>query len=156
MISLIEITAKKNDTCLDTILEIEEQSFPSPWNRRAFLAELRNPISRLWGVMKDDQLVGYACFWLFPDEIHLLNIAVHPDARGQGLAQLLIDRVVETAVSDAIPSIWLEVRPSNEAAWRLYRRMGFVVVGSRKNYYPDTHEDAVIMALALSAGRDAA
>lgn len=156
MTSLIEITAKIIDSYLEAILEIERKSFLSPWNRRAFLAELSNPISRLWGVKKDDQFVGYTCFWLFPDEIHLLNIAVRPDMRRQGLARRLIDRIVETAISKAIPSIWLEVRPSNEAAGRLYRRMGFVVVGSRKNYYPDTHEDAVIMALALSAGRHAA
>jgi len=156
MIALNEITANKNGSYLDAILEIEERSFPSPWNRRAFLTELNNPISRLWGLTKDEQLVGYTCFWLFPDEIHLLNIAVHPDARGQGLARHLMQRVVETAISEGIPSIWLEVRPSNEAAERLYRRMGFVVVGSRKNYYPDTHEDAVIMALALAVGRHAA
>lgn len=156
MIALNEITANKNDSYLDAILEIEERSFPSPWNRRAFLAELSNPISRLWGLTKDEQLVGYMCFWLFPDEIHLLNIAVHPDARGQGLARRLMQRVVETATSEGIPSIWLEVRPSNKAAGRLYRRMGFEVVGSRKNYYLDTHEDAVIMALALAVGRHAA
>lgn len=156
MISLIEITAEKNDSYLDAILEIEDRSFPSPWNRRAFLAELSNPISRLWGLIKDEQLVGYTCFWFFPDEIHILNIAVHPDARGQGVAQHLMQRIVDTAVSGGIPSIWLEMRPSNEAASRLYRRMGFEVVGSRKNYYPDTHEDAVIMALTLAVERHGA
>ena len=156
MISLVEITEQKNAQYLEAILEIEKRSFPSPWNRRAFLAELSNPIAQLWGAIKAEQLVGYACFWIFPDEIHLLNIAIHPESRGQGIAQHLIHCIIETAISYAIPSIWLEVRPSNEAAAKLYRRMGFAVVGNRKNYYVDTHEDAVIMALALEAGRHAA
>jgi ribosomal-protein-alanine N-acetyltransferase len=67
-----------------------------------------------------------------------------------------MQHIVDTAISGSIPSIWLEMRPSNEAAGRLYRRMGFVAVGSRKNYYPDTQEDALIMVLGLAAGRHAA
>ncbi|RLB19231.1 MAG: ribosomal-protein-alanine N-acetyltransferase [Deltaproteobacteria bacterium] len=149
MISLIKITAEAFSFYQDQILAIEQVSFPSPWSAEAFLEETRNPVSHLWAAKAGDHIVGYICFWMFAGEIHLLNIAVHPKWRRQGLGTLLIEKVKALGLSEGAEKVWLEVRPSNHAAQRLYAKAGFKVVGQRIKYYTDTGEDAIVMSLSL-------
>jgi ribosomal-protein-alanine N-acetyltransferase len=150
MSPFVRITTQNLLAHLTDILNIERVSFPSPWGRESFEHEVRNPLSRFWGILSDNGLVAYICFWVAAGEIHLMNIAVHPEMRKRGLGRLLMDKLVQTGVEEDARKIWLEVRPSNEAAKALYLRMGFTEVGRRRRYYTDTGEDAVVMALNLS------
>jgi ribosomal-protein-alanine N-acetyltransferase len=150
MTYLVSVTRKNCDAYLDGILEIENVSFPSPWSHRSFLQEVENPISHLWALTVDGFISGYISFWMFDSEIQLINIAVHPDRRSQGLGHLLLARMIEKGVSKGMRYIWLEVRLSNLAAQRLYQKAGFESVGRRPRYYRDTNEDAIIMSLSLT------
>lgn len=149
MTSIEDITPENYHIHLHNILEIENRSFPSPWSQRAFIQEIENPISHIWVLLADNQLVGYICFWLFDREIQLINIAVHPDEKGKGLGRHLMTRMIETGLSKGSQYIWLEVRISNLPAKRLYHRLGFEEIGRRRGYYRETKEDAIVMVLPL-------
>jgi ribosomal-protein-alanine N-acetyltransferase len=150
MISLIRMTPENIEPYLERIREIETLSFAGPWSINAFRQEAMNPVSHLHGLFVNGALQGYMCFWLFEDEIQLVNIAVHPKERGRGLGRFLVTKMIELALSRATQRIWLEVRVSNKAARRLYEKFGFVEVGRRPKYYADNNEDAIVMALALA------
>ena len=149
MTSIEDITPENYHIHLDNILEIENRSFPSPWSQRAFIQEIENPISHIWVLLADNQLVGYICFWLFDREIQLINIAVHPDEKGKGLGRHLMTGMIETGLSKGSQYIWLEVRISNLPAKRLYHGLGFEEIGRRRGYYRETNEDAIVMVLPL-------
>ncbi len=151
MSPFVRITTQNLLAHLTDILDIERVSFPSPWGRESFEHEVRNPLSRFWGILSENGLVAYICFWVAAGEIHLMNIAVHPAMRKRGLGRALMDKLVQAGAEEGVRKVWLEVRLSNEAARTLYSRMGFSEVGRRWRYYTDTGEDAVIMALTLSA-----
>jgi ribosomal-protein-alanine N-acetyltransferase len=146
----VRITPQNLLAHLTDILNIERVSFPSPWGRESFEHEVGNPLSRFWGILSDNGLVAYICFWVAAGEIHLMNIAVHPEMRKRGLGRALMDKLGQTGVEEDVRKIWLEVRPSNKAARALYSGMGFAEVGWRRRYYTDTGEDAIVMALTLS------
>jgi ribosomal-protein-alanine N-acetyltransferase len=133
---------------LPQVMEIERLSFASdPWTPGLFLHELKLDFSRLHLARTTDavhRLVGYACWWLVGDEVHILNLAVHPEARGTGAGRALVQRILDDAVAHGAVSVSLEVRPANAAALGLYRALGFTQIGLRKNYY-GRGEDAVIM-----------
>jgi ribosomal-protein-alanine N-acetyltransferase len=150
---LVAITPENIAPLLPSILEIERASFLSPWSGDAFLQEVRNPASQIWGIIEDESLAGYICFWIIDREIHLLNVAVHPEKRGRGLARQLLMEMVQAGLSQGTEQIWLEVRPSNHRAKQLYEKLGFETVGRRVRYYRDTNEDAILMSLYLTAGQ---
>jgi ribosomal-protein-alanine N-acetyltransferase len=149
MTSLLRITEENQHRFMDSIIQIENLSFSTPWSPEGFLQEIRNPVSHLWAAMRDEGLKGYICFWMFDFEIQLLDLAVHPEERRKGLGQFLLNHMIEAAVSRELESVWLEVRVSNTGAIRLYQKLGFVQVGARRKYYQDTQEDAKVMCLAL-------
>jgi len=149
MPQLIDINWETYHNYLNRIVDIENLSFPSPWSRKAFLEEIRNPISRFRGVLTEQVLQGYICFWVFAEENQLINIAVHPQKREQGLGQYLLTKMIEESISMGVGKIWLEVRPSNHRAKHLYTKFNFSEVGRRPKYYRDTNEDAIVMSLSL-------
>jgi len=151
MISLIRLNQEAFTLYRDQILAIEEASFPSPWTARAFLEETRNPVSHFWSLKEEEKILGYICFWMFAAEVHLLNIAVHPQHRRRGLGTSLLEKMQRFAMVHGVEKIYLEVRPSNKAARRFYLKAGFKEKGRRRRYYTDTGEDAIIMALDLDA-----
>jgi ribosomal-protein-alanine N-acetyltransferase len=135
---------------LDSVMEIEKGSFRSPWSAQVFLEEM----SRDWAhvdVLRDraGTAVAFVNYWLVADEVHLLNIASHPERRRQGHASRLLAHIIAIGRDRACRVITLEVRRSNAAALRLYRRFGFRAVGIRPNYYAEDQEDAVVMLLDL-------
>jgi ribosomal-protein-alanine N-acetyltransferase len=150
---LIKISPQDLPVYAEQILEIENSSFPSPWGISAFIGELERSISHLWALIADKHLVGYICFWMFDNEIQVLNLAVHPTNRRQRCGQLLLTQMIETGVTEGLRSVWLEVRPSNLAARSLYSKFGFLEVGRRPRYYRETNDDAIIMSLRLSRQR---
>jgi len=149
MISLVLIDNDNFGHFSDAIQVIEKASFPTPWSPNAFKEEIDKSVSHLWGLIADEGLVGYICFWEFAGEIHLMNLAVHPDKRAKGFGQYMLKRMIEAGISKGDQTVWLEVRPSNVAARRLYEKACFEETGRRPHYYKDTHEDAIVMSLFL-------
>jgi ribosomal-protein-alanine N-acetyltransferase len=133
------------------IWHIEKLSFPSPWSLLSFLTELRNPVSTTLVAAPvsggRQQIWGYLIYWLVADEMHILNLAVHPDQRRRGLAKSLLAAGLDRAKEAGAACAWLEVRPSNLPAQNLYAAFGFRQVGVRPRYYSDTQEDALLFSL---------
>src|SRR5262245_17702302 len=90
-------------------------------------------------------VVGFCAFWLVVDEIHINNVAVLPELRGQGMGTSLMTHVLEEARRLGALRATLEVRASNERARRLYERLGFYPAGTRRHYYTNPVEDALIL-----------
>lgn len=149
MPQIIEIGPENFPVYAEEILEIEKASFPSPWSFNAFKAETEKHISHLWVLISDAIVAGYICFWILEREIQLLNLAVHPEKRGNRFGQLLLTKMIEKGAIDGVTNIWLEVRPSNSWARDLYKKMGFLETGIRPKYYSETNEDAIMMSLEL-------
>ncbi|MGQ9922168.1 MAG: ribosomal protein S18-alanine N-acetyltransferase [Desulfobacca sp.] len=137
---------------LEAIVKIERQSFSSPWPAQFFAAELSQPHSTTL-VARDPaagRVSGYIIFWIIIDELHILNLAVHPACRRRGIARRLLREALQRAAERRCRTAWLEVRPSNTAALSLYQSLGFRQITTRKRYYDDTGEDALILSRELS------
>jgi ribosomal-protein-alanine N-acetyltransferase len=131
---------------LDTVEEIERASYPTPWSRSMFVAELRKPSSLALGACSPEgDLVGYAFISRYVDAWHVMNVAVATDFRRRGIATLLLERLFEETAADPQRGYTLEVRVSNSHAIQLYERLGFEPRGIRRGYYTDNREDALIM-----------
>jgi ribosomal-protein-alanine N-acetyltransferase len=137
---------------LDAVLEIERLCFPAPWARQAFADELARPWARLevLRASTSERLVGFCNYWLVADELQILNIAVHPEARRRGHAARLLRHILDQGRRHESRMASLEVRVSNHAAAALYRKFGFREVGIRPRYYADNGEDARLMDLDLT------
>ena len=131
---------------LDTVEEIERASYPTPWSRSMFAAELRKPSSIALGAyLEEGELVGYAFVSRYVDAWHVMNVAVSPAFRRRGIASTLLERLFEVTAADPRRGYTLEVRVTNAEAIRLYERLGFESRGIRRGYYTDNREDALIM-----------
>ncbi|MEW6621029.1 MAG: ribosomal protein S18-alanine N-acetyltransferase [bacterium] len=131
---------------INQVLEIENLSFLNPWSQRLYLSEVRERDDSYFIVAKLDQrIIGYGGFWLVVDEAHLVNIAIHPDFRRQGIGTQIMKYLLNLARQLGAKRATLEVRASNTAALEFYAKFGFIAVALRKEYYADTKEDAVIM-----------
>jgi ribosomal-protein-alanine N-acetyltransferase len=140
---------------LQNVLDIERRSFAQPWSRSFFEKELATPFARLVVAEEIDdaglaRLVGYTCRWRVTDEVHLLNVAIHPERRGLGYGRILVTAVLDEAESLGVRVVFLEVRAGNVVARRLYRQLGFRDLGIRRGYY-GPGQDAIVMELRLGA-----
>ncbi len=130
------------------VLEIENVSFPTPWSESAFRYELReNPYASLFvaKTREEASVIAFACVWIIDQEMKINNIAVRPEYRSRGVGSRFLRFLLDYAASQGCREVTLEVRPSNVVALHLYGRAGFAAVGRRKQYYSDTHEDAIVM-----------
>lgn len=128
------------------ILVIEREAFTMPWTEQAFRNELTHNHFASYMVMElNGEIIGYAGLWAIVDEAHVTNIAVLERFRGRKWGERLLDELMRTAVFLGMRSITLEVRVTNEVAQNLYRKKGFRPAGTRKGYYSDNREDALIM-----------
>jgi ribosomal-protein-alanine N-acetyltransferase len=150
---------------LPGILEIERLAFDNPWSLDAFERELLLPFSRMIVAIQpstrtavrtapqfaseDASLIGFLCRWIVADECHILNVAVHPQMRQQGIGKRLMQHALAEARTKNIQVITLEVRRSNLAARGLYRKLEFQERRLRRNYYGQG-EDAIVMELKLT------
>ena len=132
---------------LDGVLAIEEASFTNPWTREMYLAELARPADAFCFVARgpDGAIVGFCSFWRVMDEIHINNVAMRPQFRSQGIGTSLLHHVLAAGKELGARRATLEVRASNDAARRLYERLGFYVAGTRRNYYTNPVEDALVL-----------
>ena len=132
---------------IDSIMAIEAASFTNPWTRDMHQAELDNRGVSYSYVAKDeaDTVVGFCSFWRVLDELHINNLAVLPNRRREGIATALLTFVLREGAALGATRATLEVRRSNEAAQRLYERLGFSVTNVRHAYYTKPVEDALVL-----------
>ena len=141
---MIEIVAMTEDH-VTQVAELEKLCFSDPWSERSVASEVHNQLA-LWLVALDgNRVAGYVGSQTVIDESDMMNIAVHPDYRRQGIARLLVDHLVEELKKRGSHCLTLEVRQSNDPARNLYASMEFNQVGLRKNYYRNPKEDAWIL-----------
>jgi ribosomal-protein-alanine N-acetyltransferase len=162
------------DADIVQVAQIERESFPSTWPATAYRRELANHLARyvvlvdrshspvsaseprrrsLFDMFKrgtsssetTEFIVGYVGVWLLVDQAHIVAIAVREEYRRRGLGELLLVEAIDLALESGQESVTLEVRRSNVSAQALYEKYRFLKVGTRKRYYSDNHEDAIIM-----------
>ncbi len=130
---------------LEDVLVIERNSFSTPWSYYAFAYEIKNDFAYYLAALSTDKVIGYGGMWLILDEAHITNLAVHHNYRHRGIGRAIMQELIRHAAYSGITRLTLEVRPSNQAARRLYDTLGFKEEGRRRGYYQDTNEDAIIM-----------
>lgn len=140
---------EEND--LADVLRIEGQVYNFPWTHQIFSDCMRVGYS-CWVYIKDSELVGYAILSVAVGEAHLLNICVDSNHQGEGLGEQFMGELFQISRELGAENLFLEVRPSNQPAVALYRKLGFSQIGQRKNYYPalDGREDAWVYSRSLT------
>ena len=127
------------------VAELEGVCFSDPWSENSVASELNNPLS-LWLVaVENDMVVGYVGSQTVLDETDMMNVAVHPEHRREGIAKALIVALISALKGRQSRCLTLEVRASNDPAIALYNDLGFSEVGRRRNYYRNPKEDALIL-----------
>ena len=136
---------KMNADHVAQVAALEAICFHDPWSENSVASELNNPLSYWLVAMEDDRVAGYVGSQTVVGETDMMNVAVHPDFRRQGIAESLILTLVEGLKSLDSHCLTLEVRASNGSAIALYEKLGFAQIGLRKNYYSNPKEDALIL-----------
>jgi ribosomal-protein-alanine N-acetyltransferase len=134
---------------LDHVMEIERDIYPFPWSSGNFADSLRAAYDG-WMFALDARVAGYAVLMWMPDEVHLLNISVARALQGRGVGRRMLAWICADVRRRGARAMLLEVRPSNTVGRALYESCGFVQIGVRKGYYPDTggrREDALVLLL---------
>jgi ribosomal-protein-alanine N-acetyltransferase len=129
---------------LPQVIAVERRAFPTPWSLAMFVLELSKPSGVCLAATIGDELAGYLICSRYDDVWHLMNVAVDPSWRRRGVGTALLEQMLERAGLGQ-DRYTLEVRTSNLGAIELYERFGFTAAGTRRRYYQDTGEDAVIM-----------
>ena len=136
---------------LKAVLRIEALSFATAWPQNAFTSEIRDNklahyfVGRAGDGAAPGRIVAYGGIWVILEDSHITTIAVHPDTRGRRYGEQMLQRLLREAVARGASWITLEVRESNEPAQSLYRKYGFTVVSTRRAYYSDNDENALVM-----------
>ena len=130
---------------LEDVLKIEEECFSKPWSENSVKELLLSEKAELLGAFDGGRLIGYSCLEWVLDEGSLTNIAVSDEYRKMGVGSQLMAALMKTAEEKELAFITLEVRVSNLPAVNLYRKFGFLDVGTRRNYYDAPREDALLM-----------
>jgi ribosomal-protein-alanine N-acetyltransferase len=129
---------------LPQVISVERRAFPTPWSLAMFVLELSKPGGVCLAAVRDDTIVAYCICSRYDLVWHLMNIAVDPVHRREGLATALLTELLHRVGGDE-SRVTLEVRESNQGAIDLYERFGFRSAGVRRRYYQDNGEDALIM-----------
>lgn len=128
------------------VMRIENLVFPEPWSPAVFSSELALRQGRLYrGAWVGPEMAGYIGFMIVDDEAHMTTVATNPGFQRSGVATAMIVETMRTLRAQAVSRVSLEVAANNAPAQALYRRFGFVPVGVRRNYYPVTGQDALVM-----------
>jgi ribosomal-protein-alanine N-acetyltransferase len=128
------------------VLRIETLSFVSSWPPNAFANEINeNKLAHYYVGRLDGTIVAYGGIWVIMEDSHVTTIAVHPDLRGRNYGEEMLLHLLERAIDQGASWITLEVRESNESAQNLYKKYGFTVVSTRRGYYSDNNENALVM-----------
>lgn len=136
---------------LEAVMRIETAAYPYPWTAGIFHDCLRAGHG-CWVLERNNDIIGYGILSTGAGEAHVLNICIAPWQQGHGHGRHLMQRLLDAARWHRAERVFLEVRPSNPVAQRLYESLGFNEIGRRPNYYPDDNgrrEDAIVMAMEL-------
>jgi ribosomal-protein-alanine N-acetyltransferase len=139
-----------NEVDVPVVVAVERSSYQCPWSEGIFRDCLRvGYICRVIEVQ--DEIAGYGIMSVGAGEAHILNVCVREDFRGRGLARKVLLYLIDRARHAGMYEAFLEVRPSNTTAARLYRSLGFEQVGVRRGYYQSTtgREDAAVLRRML-------
>lgn len=128
------------------IYEIECRCFPLPWLYEPFFEDFTmNPNSLWWVAVNERKIIGFGGLWRQFDEMHIINVCVEPEHRRIGAGAQLVAAMLQCAQEEEVKLLLLEVRASNIAAQKLYEAFGFRAMYTRKKYYQDNDEDAIVM-----------
>ena len=128
------------------VLRVESMCFSTPWPRNAFHNELtENKLAHYYVGRFDDEIVAYGGLWVILEDAHITTVAVHPSHQGHQFGERILVRLLEESVERGACWVTLEVRESNSAAQALYKKYGFTVVNTRRGYYSDNDENALVM-----------
>lgn len=152
LLELQPLTAER----LPAVLELDRRCFGKLWSAEGYLREIESPNSELLVLCKqickqsdvnspDPALVGLGCYWAILEEAHITILAIDPEYQRQGLGQVLLCALLESAHHRGLERATLEVKISNQPAISLYQKFGFEVAGKRRRYYQDTGEDALVL-----------
>ncbi|MDJ0686992.1 MAG: ribosomal protein S18-alanine N-acetyltransferase [Xenococcaceae cyanobacterium MO_188.B32] len=145
-------------------VELDKLCFGGLWSKQAYSREIDSPNSsllvlsyqkeqelvrdnELQNTKLDQKIIGIGCLWAIVDEAHITLLGIHPHYRGQKLGRLLLYILLQDAVDRQLKRATLEVSVNNQPAISLYQKFGFEIAGKRKNYYPTTGEDALVLWL---------
>ncbi|MBQ6820065.1 MAG: ribosomal protein S18-alanine N-acetyltransferase [Clostridium sp.] len=136
---------------VESVYNISKASFSVPWSKEAINAELNNPVAKYIVVKDEDSnlVIGFVGVWIIVGEAEITNIAIHPNYRKLGIGGGLLSALIKLCKDSKCSLINLEVRESNIPAQKLYKKFGFIVNGTRKGYYLDTGENAILMQLLI-------
>ncbi|MDQ4142627.1 MAG: ribosomal protein S18-alanine N-acetyltransferase [Actinomycetota bacterium] len=133
---------------LRKVLSIESRVYPRPWSASLFLSELAQRSTRSYLVARHEgEVVGYAGMMFSGREAHVTNIAVDPEWHGRRIGSRLLLALMTEGIARGAEVISLEVRVSNKIAQSMYQKFGFSFIGTRRGYYVETNEDALVMAV---------
>ena len=144
-IRIVDVSAEH----IPQIEEIEHECFSRSWTAEQLSSQMRDAQHEFIAAVDDGRVLGYVGLMHVLDEGYISNVAVHPEARRQGIGDALIDALAAKATELELAFLTLEVRESNAPAIALYAKHGFHPVGKRKNYYDAPKEDAVLMTCYL-------
>ncbi len=133
------------DCHVSQVAELEKLCFQDPWSENSVASELENPLAHWVVALDGDRVAGYAGSQTVLGETDMMNIAVHPDYRRQGIAEALAEALVSDLKTMGSRCLTLEVRASNGPAIGLYEKLGFSQIGRRPKYYRNPREDALIL-----------
>ena len=129
---------------LPQIIAIERRAFPTPWSLAMFVLELSKPAGVCLAALREGEMLAYLICSRYDTVWHIMNVAVDPAHRRQGIATALLTELLRR-IDGHGARFTLEVRQSNTGAIALYHRFGFRAAGRRRRYYQDNGEDAVVM-----------
>jgi [ribosomal protein S18]-alanine N-acetyltransferase len=141
----IEIAPMKNED-IPRVLQIESLCFSTPWPRNAFSNELNdNKLAHYFIGRFENQVIAYSGLWVVLEDAHITTIAVIPAQQRKRFGEQMLVHLIEESIGRGARWITLEVRESNVAAQNLYKKYGFTVVSTRRGYYSDNDENALVM-----------
>ena len=127
------------------VAALEKICFSDPWSEKSVASELNNKLAYWLVALEGDTVAGYIGSQTVLDETDMMNVAVSPDYRRKGIAEALVNGLVDALKEQGSHCLTLEVRASNEPAKNLYEKLGFSQIGRRPNYYRNPREDALIL-----------
>lgn len=147
---MIEIRQMQLDD-LEQVMEIENENFSVPWTETGFFTFLIREDTLFLVAQEGEEILGYCGVVMVQDEGDITNVAVKKNRQNQGVGKKLMEELVKYTEQEGVTRLFLEVRASNEPAIHLYRNMGFVQTGIRKNYYEEPREDGIMMMREYTA-----
>ena len=138
-----------SNTHVGQVAELEKLCFSDPWSERSIASELTNPLSYWLVALDGDTVAGYIGSQSVMGESDMMNVAVSPNCRRQGIGEGLVNALCAALKERGNACLTLEVRAANDPAIALYEKLGFMQVGRRPNYYRNPKEDALILRKAL-------